>query len=142
MCFHGIAIKHFVSTIALKKTGTAFGISVGLGTAGGFASYFAETEIRNDVEWDWRNFAIAGISGGAQAAVTFGLAFGAGYLGLFNKPLTGMMSRVRIPIPLPNGTQQIILSAQANIFTRSLFYSLPAAGARFVTDWFINLFSR
>ena len=73
---------------AFMSKGAAFALSLGIGAGAGFISYSANTGISGN-DWNWGHFALSGLSGMTQAAATFGIAFGAGKMGMFAKKLTG-----------------------------------------------------
>ncbi|MCI9032200.1 MAG: RHS repeat-associated core domain-containing protein [Clostridia bacterium] len=67
------------------SAGAAVGLSVGIGVGAGLASYSAENLIKTTPSWNLKDFALSGVSGGIQAATTFGIAYVGGRAGLFNK---------------------------------------------------------
>ena len=120
------------------STAAALGVSVAIGIGAGLASYSVETLMRNDREWNWGDFALSGVMGGAQAAATFGLAFVGGRSGLFTNKLTTMSSS-KFLIYVFNTTgkittaQAFVYSAQIllnNGLARLLLTSVPAALVR------------
>ena len=81
----GAAGMASIGMVSFISTGTALGISVGIGIVAGIASYSVEYLLRDDLQFTWEGFFMAGLSGGLKGLTTFGVAFYGGKFGAFDK---------------------------------------------------------
>ena len=141
LAFTGVAIQGF----ALPGW-AALSISLGIGLGAGLASYSIETEMRNDRQWNWVDFAASGVSGIAQAGATFSLSFLAGQAGLFSPQLLGRATtRIYYNAIGIMGTRFVAFSAQhaimlsgAKFATRTLLSTIPNTIVRWIVDFIVN----
>ena len=66
-------------------TGTAFGVSLGVGAAAGMVSYSLENGLRTDREWSVGGMFKAGFAGLVKGGATFAIGFVGGKAGAFDK---------------------------------------------------------
>ena len=81
----GVAGMASIGMVSFISTGTALGISVGIGVMAGIASYSVEYLLRDDLQFTWKGLFMAGLSGGFKGLTTFGVSFYGGKFGAFDK---------------------------------------------------------
>ena len=139
--------------------GAALATSVAIGVGAGLASYSLENGLRTDRDWTVGGFALSGISGGFQAAATFGVAFQGGRVGAFDnlilkdalKGVYTVDAAITRDIVKAMLTQLIpasgrtaftyITSIVMESLAKTVFVSSIASGARKAITYLIELFS-
>ena len=64
--------------------GAGLALSAGIGLGSGLIAYSAEVAIRDDVQWNLKDFSKAGLSGMLQGALSFGVGFIGGNYGAYD----------------------------------------------------------
>ena len=131
------------------STGAAFGISIAIGAGAGIISYAFENGLRTDRTFTLGGMFVSGLSGILKAVTTFGVAYGGGKAGAFDKLLLKpLMEGVKdsVTYGILKGVLNSILSgvgrdliATSTWFlgesiTKIIFVSSVASGLRWLID--------